>query len=126
MTYKEYRIARLVIVVVLAALFSQAIVREQFFVPVAVLAAGILVMFWLRSRLTEVAADERDYHLGGKAALLAIQVYAWIAVICMFAFYAQKSAGPVFEAAGVTLAYATCGLLLLYSGIFYYYRRHGK
>jgi uncharacterized membrane protein len=126
MTYKQYRAARLVVVFILAALFSQAIVREQFFVPVAVLAIGVLVMFWLRSRLKEVAADERDYHLGGKAALLAIQVYAWIAVICMFAFYAQKNASPVFEALGMMLAYSTCGLLLLYSAIFYYYRKHGK
>ena len=125
MTLKQYRGAKLTIVIILAAAFGQSIVRENFFLPLALLAAGALIMFWLRQRVgkNEIIADERDYHVGGKAALLAIQIYSWIAVVSMFAFYSQKSVDPVFEAMGMVLAFSTTILLLLYSLIFRYYHK---
>ncbi|MFA5318442.1 MAG: DUF2178 domain-containing protein [Patescibacteria group bacterium] len=125
MTLKQYRGAKLAIVMILAAVFGQSIVRENFFLPIALLAAGVLIMFFLRQRVgkNEIIADERDYQVGGKAALLAIQIYSWIAVVSMFAFYSQKSVDPIFEAMGMVLAFSTTILLLLYALIFRYYHK---
>jgi len=125
MTLKQYRWAKLAIVIVLAGAFGQSIIRENFFLPIALLAVGILIMFWSRQRLgkNEILADERDYQVGGKAALLTIQIYSWVAVISMFAFYSQKSVDPVFEAMGMVLAFSTTILLLLYALIFRYYHK---
>jgi len=121
MTYKQYRGAKLAVVMVLAFVFAQSIIRENFFLPVALLAIGALVMIFLRRRLDGVVADERDYQIGGKAAILAIQIYSWLAVIGMFAFYSQKSVDQSFEAMGMILAFSTTILLLLYALIYRYY-----
>jgi len=121
MNYKQYRLAKLAVVIILAVIFSQSIVRENFFLPVIMLACGALAMLFLRRRLKEVAADERDYQIGGKAAILAIQIYAWFAVVAMFAFYSQKSVDPIFEPIGMALAFSTTFLLLLYALIYRYY-----
>ncbi|MDD5250996.1 MAG: DUF2178 domain-containing protein, partial [Patescibacteria group bacterium] len=64
-----------------------------------------------------------DYATGGRAALLAIQIYSWAAVAGMFVLYALRDTNPAYEAVGLTLAYSTCALMLLYGVIFRYYNR---
>jgi len=123
MTIKEYQRIKLVMVVALALVFSQAIFFENYLIPIAILLASSLLMLFLRRRVDEVVADERDYALGGKAALWAIQVYSWFAVITMFILYSLRDINPSYEAIGMTLAFSTCILMLTYTLIFRYYSR---
>lgn len=123
MTLKEYQKIRLVVIVAISLVFSQAIVYKNCLVPIAVLIAGSLVFMYLRRRVEGVMADERDYAVGGKAALLAMQTYSWLAVMAMFVFYGLRDINPFYEAIGMTLAFSTCLLMLTYAVIFRYYER---
>jgi len=124
MTLKQFKIIKLIAVVLLAAVFSQAIIFENYLIPIIVLIISYLVLFYLRSRVKEIIADERDYLTGGKSALLAIQIYSWFAVIAMFILYANRDLNPAYEPVAMTLAYSTCILMLLYAIIFRYYNKY--
>jgi uncharacterized membrane protein len=117
-TLKQYKIIRLILVFLLAFMFSQAIIFKNFFLPVIFLVVASLLLIYLRKQVKEIIADERDYELARKAAFLAMQIYSWIAVVLMFLFYALSDANSYYYPVAMTLAFSTCGLMLLQSFIF--------
>lgn len=123
MTLRQFQKIKLAVVIVLAIVFSQSIILENYLIPITVLIISYLLLMYLRRQVKEIIADERDYVTGGKSAFLTIQIYSWIAVIGMFVLYAFRDMNPVYEAVALTLAYSTCILMLLYSVIFRYYNK---
>ena len=123
MTLKQYQKIKLIITVILAFVFSQAIALKSFFPLIILLLSAALLLIILRRKVTEIIADERDYLTGGKSALLAMQIYSWMAVISMIILYAFRDMNPAYEPIALTLAFSTCILMLLYSVIFRYYNR---
>ena len=124
MTLKTYNKIRLGIVIVTAFIFSQSLVLRNFFIPIMVLGLSSLALFYLRKRVIDVIADERDYQIGGKSALLAIQLTSWVGVIIMFILYALGDINPFYQPIAMTLAFSVCILMLTYSAIFKYYGKH--
>jgi uncharacterized membrane protein len=123
MTLKKYQRIKLIIVFFLALIISQGLVLKNFMVPLASMVVASLVLFFLRRRVKEVVADERDYALAGKAAILAVQIFSWIGAILMFVFYGLQDYNPAYGPVGMTLAFAICGLMIIYTLVFYYYRK---
>lgn len=123
MTLKNYRLIKLGFVVVLAFVASQAIVYKNYILPIALFVASALILMYLRKRVVGVIADERDYATGGKAALLAIQIYSWLAVITTFVLYGLRDSHPFYEPIAQTLGFATCLLMLVYAGLFRYFNK---
>lgn len=121
MTLKQYHTARLIVTVLIAMIIGQSFVLKNFLIPLATVTIGPLVLLALRRRVKEVITDERDYATGGKAALLAIQIFSWIGVIVMFALYTARDLNPSYEPMGMMIAFAVCLLMLLYSAIFRFY-----
>lgn len=126
MTLKTYNKIRLGVVIVTAFIFSQSLVLRNFFVPIMVLGLSSLTLFYLRKKVVEVITDERDYQIGGKSALLAIQLTSWIGVIVMFVLYALSNANPFYQPIAMTLAFSVCILMFTYSVIFKYYSKHNS
>lgn len=123
MTLKQYKKIKLAVTMVLAFIFSQAIILKIFVPPIILLVACSLLLMILRRKVTEIIADERDYATAGRSALLAMQIYSWLAVIAMFILYAFRDINPAYEPIAITLAFSTCLLMILYSMIFRYYNK---
>jgi uncharacterized membrane protein len=123
MNQKTYQTWRIVIVFVLAMVFSQSIVRGNYVIPVVSMIAASLILWYLKSRVKGILADERDYALAGKAALLAIQVFGWLASIATLILYSQRALNPAYEAIGLTLSYSVLFLFLVYGLVFRYYNK---
>lgn len=125
MTLKQFKILKLVIVVILGATVGASVNYHNYIIPVVAMAVAISLMFFFRRKVKEIIADERDYEIGGRSAGLAIQIYAWLAVAIMFFFLGYYELNPAPEAMTVvaTLAYSTCLLLLLYTLLFKYYNK---
>jgi len=124
MTFKKYNKIRLGIAFVTALIFSQSLVLHNFFIPVMILGISSLILFYLRKKVVDVIADERDYQIGGKSALLAIQLTSWVGVIVMFVLYVLSDMNSSYEPIAMTLAFSICFLMLTYSVIFNYYSKH--
>ena len=121
MSNKQYKKIKLIITVIIAIIFGQSIVLENYLIPIITLIVASLVLLLLRRKVKDVISDERDMALGGKSALVAIQIYSWIAVIVMFVLYAFRDINPFYEPIGMTLAYSTCILMFIYSLTFRFY-----
>jgi uncharacterized membrane protein len=126
MTLKTYRKIKLVFVFFLAMFFSWAIFLDNFLIPVAVMIASSLVLMLLRRQVKEIIADERDWQLAGKAALIAVQAYSWVAAILMFVLYSLRLQNNLYEPIALTLAFSTCALMLTYAFTFRFLAKYGK
>lgn len=121
MNKKQYTVIKLVVVVLLAMLFSWAVTSGNFILPIIGLIASYLILIYCRSRVKEIMADERDYEIGGVSARWAIQIYSWFAVLFMLFLYAKRAINPAYETIAATLAYSTCLLMFVYALIFRFY-----
>ncbi|MFA4954440.1 MAG: DUF2178 domain-containing protein [Patescibacteria group bacterium] len=126
MTLKQYTLVRIIAVITVASSISISVARSNFIIPIFITLLAVAGLFFLRGRVKEILADERDYTLGGTAARLAIQIYSWAAIIAMFVLYSQRALNPTYEVIASVLAYSTCVLMLLYSLIFKYYDQAAK
>ena len=123
MTIKQYTRIKLFFTVIIAIIFAQAIIYRNFWIPVATLIMATLVLIYLRRQVSEIIADERDYFVAGKAAFLAMQIYAWCATLGMLVLYVFRDYNPAYEPIAITLAYSTCFLMILHSLIFRYHNK---
>jgi uncharacterized membrane protein len=126
LTLKQYQVARLAITFFLALSFANLLILKNFFLPIILLAVASLVLMYLRKSVKGVLADERDYQVAGKAALLAIQVCSWIGAVIMFVLYAFSDKNIIFEPIAMTLAFSVCVLMISYSLIFKYFIRKNE
>jgi uncharacterized membrane protein len=124
MTLQQFKTAKIIIAVTLGIIIGQSVANNNYIVPLMATAVSAIVIYFIRQKVKEVVADERDYEIGGKAARTAMTVFSWIAVIIMFIFYSMRDISPVYEAIALTLSYSVCFLLIIYSLIFkYYYKK---
>ncbi|MDD3302453.1 MAG: DUF2178 domain-containing protein [Candidatus Gracilibacteria bacterium] len=123
---KKYNKIRFIIVILIAIIISQSLVYENYIIPIFVIIIGSLILFFIRGKVKEIIADERDYIIGGKAAIYSIQIFSWIGAISMFILYYFQNSYPIFETIAQTLGFLICFLMLLYSFIFSLLNKEGK
>jgi uncharacterized membrane protein len=124
MTIKTYQKIKLGFTIVLAIIFSQAVIYKNSVIPLIAMIIASLILIYLRRQVKEVIADERDYAIAGRAALWSIQIYSLISAGTMIILYALRDKNSSFEPVAMTLAFSTCALMLLYSLIFNYRSGH--
>ena len=118
MTLKRYHQIRIVIVISLAIAVSNSIVVRNYPLAVTLIAVASLVLMHLRGKVQGVIADERDRALMGTSALIAMRVYAWLALAAVFVFLALGETSATFDKTANVLAFSTCALMLIYSIVF--------
>jgi uncharacterized membrane protein len=118
MTIKKYQTVKLIIVVLLSVIFSQALMYHNFFLSIGTLIMGTAIVYSMSKKVDGVISDERDWDVGGKAALQSIQIYSWIGVIVMFALKSQSANNQTYDIIATTIAFSVCILMLLYGFIF--------
>lgn len=123
MTYKQYRTIKIVLAMLISATVSQAVIINNFLyaaIAVSLSAAGLI---YLKGRVTEVMADERDYQLSGEAARYASSFLAVSGSVLSLIFMSMRDQNPAYELVGSVIAYTVCAYLLVYSAIFSFLRR---
>ena len=82
----------------------------------------ILLLF--RKGVKEVGVDERIYSIADKAAQKAFRTFGILAAVTGATLVAiNKGSSPVLLHVGLTLAYATCALVIFYYIFYTYYNR---
>lgn len=126
MTAQRFGLWKVVIAVPLAATVSAFVTAGSYAVPLAAMITAVVVLFLLRRRVTDVITDERDYRVAGKAARVAMSTFSAVGALVVLVLFAERQTHPEWEPVASALAYAVCGLMLLYSLLFHYYARHEK
>ncbi len=125
MTLKNYKICRLVIIIVLSASISISITLKNYYLPIIFVVSAWAAMYYCRKQLktTDVLSDERDYQIAGKASHYTIAIYGWIGAFGTFILLALSKNNPYFYDLSQYLAYSVCLIMILNSFLFKYFSK---
>jgi uncharacterized membrane protein len=124
MSYKTFKLIRLVVVIILGGLVAWAAANGNAWVPVPAVIGTVIVLLIFRRGVKEITVDERTFSIAYKASRIAFVVFALGAVTLGATLLALgKSGQPELKPIGFTLCYAICALVLIYSIAFKYYNR---
>ena len=119
----QYKKIRSVITVAIAALIGVGVVQNSIFLALVAVTFGIVAMYLLRRRLTEIAQDERTILIRSRAAstTLVITTVAMAIVGLSLVFLSGQWIGN-YEQIGYLLAFQANIILVLNALLNYYYR----
>jgi uncharacterized membrane protein len=126
MTKKTFSVCRIIIAMALAIIVSSSIISGNWLVPVIAFVVAWLVLYSLRSRIKEVVADERDYLIAGKASLIAIKIFVFLAVTSGLVLYIAEKENAILYGVGSTLIYSGCFLMVLEAFLFKIYEHKNE
>lgn len=115
MTYKKFRMIKMLTAFFLAIIVGQAVIFNNFLLAVIGVITAIAVVFSFRKKVNEVMADERDYAITGNAARISLSLFSVIGASLSFTFMYLRNMNSNFMVIGATLAYSVCALLIFYS-----------
>jgi|SRR3989344_4307909 len=120
MTLKQFQASKIIVAIILASVVAQAVILNNYILAGAGVVISIILITIFKHQVKEVMVDERDNEIAGRAARYSLTGFAIAASIVTFIFLSLRRANPAYEIIGSVLAYATCGLLFIYSAIFNY------
>lgn len=120
MSYKQFRFAKIFIAMFIGFASGQAIVLNNYWVIIVAIAIGMALSFFLRGRVKEIIADERDYEIAGKSARYTMTAFSIIGCVLSLVFMSLRHLNPIYETIGSVMAYTVCIYLLCYGLIFNY------
>jgi uncharacterized membrane protein len=109
---------------VMGGIIGGTLFLDNWVIPTATILAGIILMYALRRRVTEIVDDERTYAIAYRAARLTVAVVAigMALVGALFLFFGRGGASPELTHTGFALEFTTCALLVVNQLAYYYYR----
>lgn len=124
MTLKRYRLATVIMLVIVAASVGWAVTSGNAWIPAPVIIAAIVIGILCRKSVKELAVDERVTNISEKALAFASGIFLIVAAPIGLTFIALgQEAVPELEPIGLTLAFSVCGLVLIYYIAYLYYNR---
>ena len=123
MTLKTYQNIKIALVILLAGIFSWSVVGKNYLVPVVALVSGFLLILYMKPRVIEVIADERDDLASGHAAFVSIQIYSWLAAISEFVLYAFRDKNAMYEPISFVIAFSVCLMLAVYGFLYHFFNK---
>ena len=124
MSRRWFRLLVAVITLTVVVLIGWSIATENAVVPIPAVIVGLVLLYLLRRQVREVVEDERNYRISEKASRFAIQVFALVAAISGVTLIAvSTNDSALLREVGLTLAFCSCGILILYLISYAYHSR---
>jgi uncharacterized membrane protein len=124
MSYKKFKIVRILIVFFLAMTVSIAVSMENVLLAVSAIGMGMTLMVLIKKNVKAILVDEMVKSIAGKSALMAYNItvitLAFLSLIFMFSNLGNR--GSYFYNLGITFSYITLFSMAVYSFAYYYYR----
>jgi uncharacterized membrane protein len=124
MNFKQFTVIKLVVIIIMGGLIGWAVSNGNYWIPVPAVIAALMVLLLFRKRVKEVVVDERVYSIAEKASYLAFRIFGIAAAVIGATFVALgQGTVPELLPIGLTLAFAACGLVLIYYIAYTCYKR---
>lgn len=123
MKQKQFRIISLLITMVMGAVVGFSVSIGNPALAIGIVLAGMAAMYNLKSRLEDVVEDERIHQVSQKASRVTLQIVALGFALGGASLIAMRDIYPGYIDLGFFMAYASCGVLVLYSLFYKYYNR---
>ncbi|MFA5071972.1 MAG: DUF2178 domain-containing protein [Candidatus Pacearchaeota archaeon] len=125
MSYKNFKIARLLITFFLAMTVSIAISTENVLLAVSAIGIGMITMVLIKKNVKAVLVDEMVKSIAGKSALMAYSITVPILAVLslVFMFSDLKNESSYLYNLGIIFSYIALFNMAVYSIAYYYYRK---
>lgn len=123
MKLKQFRLILFLIVLFMGAVLSFALSIGNPALAVSVFLAGAAAIYLCKSRVEGVVEDERVYQIGQKASNVTLRIVTLGLAIGGIVLISLKDIYPGYTDFGFFMAYASCGILVLYSLFYKHYNR---
>jgi len=118
MKRKQFRVISLLITMVMGAVVGFSVSIGNPVLAIGIVLASMAAMYNLKSRLEGVVEDERIHQVSQKASRITLQIFALGLALGGASLIAMRDTYPGYIDLGFFMAYASCGVLVLYS-LFY-------
>lgn len=125
-SYKKYRIYKLIITIILVAIISTFVSLGNFIAALVAFAISILLIIILRKKVKGVLNDERAENIGGKASRIVLTIFALLMAVAGIVLVSLRDISVQYLIIGNILLFIECGMMLLYAILFKYYSNKGK
>jgi uncharacterized membrane protein len=123
MNLRTYRMWRLVFIAVVGIIAAVSVILGNLYFLIGAEVVGVVAIVLIRRRVKEIVHDERTYAVAYKAARLTFALAGLAMAITggiLVALHRHElSTTPALV--GITLLYATCGMLVINLASHYYY-----
>jgi uncharacterized membrane protein len=123
MKFKQFQIILFLIVMFMGAVLSFAFSIGNPALAVSVFFAGAAAIYLCKGRVKGVVEDERVYQVSQKASRVTLQIVTLCFALGGSVLIAMRDLYPQYTDIGFFMAYASCGVLVLYSLFYKYYNR---
>jgi len=125
MSYKNFKLVRLLIVFFLAMTVSIAISMENVLLAVSAIGIGMILMLLIKKNVKAVLVDEMVRNIAGKSALIAYSITVPVLAVLslVFMFSNLDNEGSYFYNLGLIFSYIALFNMAVYSVAYYYYRK---
>ncbi|MFA5169575.1 MAG: DUF2178 domain-containing protein [Candidatus Paceibacterota bacterium] len=125
MSYKNFKVARMLMAMFIAMTVSIAVSIENVLLAVSAIGIGMISMVLIKRSVKEVLVDEMVKTIAGKSALMAytitVPVLAFLSLILMFSNLSNR--GSEMYNLGIILSYVALFNMAAYSLAYYYYQK---
>lgn len=125
MKEKQFEKYRRMLTLTIGMVVAGSVVAGIWTVPIIAVAFGLVAMFILRSRVTDVIEDERVHRISEKAARKAFSIFGLGGALVGGVLIALRDSYPQFETIGYTLTASISALLVIYMAFYWYYDKKG-
>jgi uncharacterized membrane protein len=125
MSYKNFKIARILIAFFLAMTVSIAVSMENVLLAVSAVGIGMITMLLIKKNVKAVMVDEMVKSIAGKSALMAYSIVVPVLAIfsLVFMFSSLSNRDSYFYNLGMIFSYIVLFNMAVYSISYYYYRK---
>ncbi len=129
MSYKAFKIARILIAAFIAAIISISITIENAYLAITAVVVGTAAMLLVKRNVKALLVDEMVKTISGKSALVAytVSVIALAATSLSLVFANLSNRESQAYNLGIALSYAVMIEMLIYSAAYYFYnKKYGR
>lgn len=123
MKQNQFRIILFLIVMFMGALLSFSFSIGNPILAAGIFLAGAAIIYLFKSRVEGVVEDERIRQVSQKASWVTYQIIVLSFSIGGVVLISMRNTYPLYADLGFFLAYACCGILVLYSLFYTYFNR---
>jgi uncharacterized membrane protein len=124
MTRRTFKISTIIIAIALALIVGWSITAGNAYIPVIAVFLALGVKYLVRKSTRDVIQDERTRHINEKASALTVQIFIPLAALAAIVLISLRQYfSPEMYAAGNTLAFFSCIVMLVHVALYSYFNR---
>lgn len=114
-----------IIVAIVGTAIGVSIIIQSYYIPIIFISFGMLSLYYVKTKSSEIQEDEMIYRISEKASRKAFQIFGIFGAIVGGILLTTGEVNSTSNTIGMTLSLSVFFLLSIYSAFYKYYNKVG-